>query len=1128
MAAAGFKPPSFDWDSDNLPDELARFKQYCELVFQGPFHKKLDKEKASYILLWIGKTGVDLFNSWSWENEEDKYKPDIIWEKLKTHLEPKVNYRLARYQLQQFRQKAEESADDYIARCRNQARKCKFRDERELAERLTEQLIIGTKHCKVQEKLLEKGDELTLDTAIDIARTFEATIHQLSQLNPNNDNPVHAIHNSSKRECRRCGKQHGSNATCPAMGSTCKACGKANHWARVCRSKSKGGPTQGANQQPQHKTTFQRKKGKNQKAHAVAYGSEEESTEEFDSLTFESVTVDTVGQTRDEVFVNIKVELPSKPRCTTRLKAKVDTGAQANILPLRIYRSMFPENIREDNTPITGALDPTSVTLTAYGGSKLRQYGTCMIPCEYNKVKNTTTFYVTDANGPAIIGLPTSTKMKLITLNCAVEAKTPIQGKEDLIRQYPACFDGIGKLQGAYHISVDPTVPPVVHPPRRVPISLKDDIQKELNEMTENGIIKKIEDGEPTAWVNSLVYRRKPNGELRICLDPKDLNRAILREHHVTPTLQEILPKLNGATVFSIVDAKCGYWNVQLDEQSSYLTTFNSPFGRYRFLRMPFGLKMSQDVFQRKIDQTYEGCEGVIGIADDIVVYGKGDEEHDANMHQMMARTQQTGLKLNPMKCRIKENRIKFFGVICSSDGIQADPDKVSALKQMAPPKNTQELQTFLGLATYMSPFIPNLSTLTAPLREMLKKENQFDWHPTHQEVFEKITASISEELTLAYFDPSKEITLQVDASLKGLGAALTQEGKPVAFASKALTEVESRYANIERELLAVVYACERFHTYLYGHQFTVESDHKPLESIHLKHLTSAPPRLQRMLLRLQPYDLKIKYRPGKKMKLADALSRLSPEDTSPVKNMDVQIHQICPQFDTNLLQQIREETRNDPELEALKEIIYIGWPQKQDQLPTPLKPYWSFRDELAVEDSIILKGSRIVIPGTLQSRILSKLHTAHQGIEKTKLRARTSVFWRSLNKDIEQMIKSCPTCQKHQSKQNKEPLIQTEVPPRPWHTIGTDLFDLDEEEYLLVADYYSKYPFVRRIPPGRSTSLTVSKLTKQIFSEQGIPTLSDQTMVPSTQAKLFNSSPRSTVSNTLPPHHTTQKATVS
>ena len=443
----------------------------------------------------------------------------------------------------------------------------------------------------------------------------------------------------------------------------------------------------------------------------------------------------------------INIELPNHTH-NTQLRAKVDTGAQANILPLRLYRSMFPENISYDGKPKISALKKSMTTLTAYGGTPIPQFGTCEIKCSYKNNSTSATLYVTDVHSRAIIGLPTALDLHLITLNCSVEKSqetsptkdtaklkpsTCIDNKSHLIAQYPNCFNGIGKFQGEYHITLDPSVPPIIHAPRRVPISLKDDIKHELEEMEQLDIITKVREGEPTAWVNSLVYRRKPNGRLRICLDPKDLNAAIQRDHHVTPTLEEILPKLNGATHLSILDASSGYWNVTLDEESSYLTTFNSPFGRYRFKRMPFGLKMSQDVFQSKIDQTFEGCNGVVGIADDIVVFGKTAEELDENLHGMMERCQNTGLKLNPEKCFIKQKLIKFYGVICNEEGIKPDPSKVSALKQMTKPRDRRELQTFLGLATYMGPFIPNLSSITAPLREILKKKNTFEWNENYQ-----------------------------------------------------------------------------------------------------------------------------------------------------------------------------------------------------------------------------------------------------------------------------------------------------------------------------------------------------------------------------------------------------------
>ena len=1112
--AAGFKTPEMNWDATDLRDELAKFKQYCDLIFSGPYSKKSPKEQATFILLWIGRRGLETYNSWIWAEAEDSTNPAKIWERFEKHVAPKVNHRLARYQLQQLRQTNDEFVDVFLTRCRNQATRCRFRDNDETDERLIEQLIVGTKHKKVQERLLEKGEQLTLGEAMDIARTYEATQSQMEELDGESNKDIHGINENESenkaKKCPNCGLDHPlqPRKKCPAYGSVCLNCQKENHWARVCRSRNQGG-TRGRQRNREnprsrhHSRSIDRRNRRRSASGKRRAGNRRELSDQFETITFESITVDVIGpqaQPANEVFVTVNVDLHSISSHPAALKAKLDTGAQGNILPLRLYRRMYPENLTSEGFPKPGVLEHSSTVLTAYGGAKLVQHGKCRIDCVFNGRKSAATFFVTEADGPAIIGLPTCLELNLVTLNCSVQQGSPlnvnrtreqvtlIKDKGDLVKRYPDCFDGVGKFQGQYHITVDPSVPPVVHAQRRVPLSLRDDIKDELDDMESRGIITKLKEGEPTAWVNSLVYRRKPNGKLRICLDPKDLNKAISREHHVIPTLEEILPKLSGAKYFSIVDAKCGYWNVELDQASSYLTTFNSPFGRYRFLRMPFGLKMSQDVFQAKIDQTFEGCEGTIGIADDIVIFGKSEQEHDNHLHGMLTRCRNTGLKLNPDKCKIKQKKIKFYGVICGEDGVQPDPSKVSALKQMAPPTNKQELQAFLGLATYMGPFISDLSTLTAPLRELVKENSLFDWNSAHQQAFDAIKNAINAEAALAYYDPTKEVTLQVDASSTGLGAALLQDKKPIAFASKALTDTESRYANIERELLAVVYGCERFHTYLYGRSFIAESDHKPLEAIQLKNLMSAPPRLQRMLLRLQPYDVTIKYRPGKQVLVADALSRLSPEEKIPIPDLNVEIHDVCPQFSSECLQRIRAETAKDPELSALKEVVYNGWPTTVRELPSLIRPYWTFREELSIEDSLIFKGHRIVVPQALQGETLSKLHTSHQGIEKTKLRARSSVFWRNLNSDIEEMTKSCAICQELQPKQAREPLIQTEVPPRPWHTVGTDIFYLDDDEFLLIADYYTKYPFVRKIPKGNSTSKCVADLTKQIFSEQGIP----------------------------------------
>ena len=242
--------------------------------------------------------------------------------------------------------------------------------------------------------------------------------------------------------------------------------------------------------------------------------------------------------------------------------------------------------------------------------------------------------------------------------------------------------------------------------------------------MEENGIISRVT--EPTEWVNSLVVETKPSGDLRICLDPTDLNRAVVREYHPIPVVEDIVPELNGSDHFTKLDLMDGYWHIKLTEESSYLTTFSTPFGKFRYNRLPFGLNVSQDVFQRKVDETYDPCEGTIGISDDITVHGKGAEHHDQRLHAAMERTRECNLCLNYRKLLVKQHTVKFFGNIYSAEGVRADPDKVKAITAMRPPESKSEVKSFLGMVNYLQKFIPRLSEHTKPLRDLEKKGVHF------------------------------------------------------------------------------------------------------------------------------------------------------------------------------------------------------------------------------------------------------------------------------------------------------------------------------------------------------------------------------------------------------------------
>ena len=291
---------------------------------------------------------------------------------------------------------------------------------------------------------------------------------------------------------------------------------------------------------------------------------------------------------------------------------------------------------------------------------------------------------------------------------------------EDLKKLYPNSFDRLGSLKGAYNIRVDPTVKPATHARRKVPIESKEAIDKELDYLIEEEII--TEQVEPTPWVSSLTFPRKPNGEVRVCLDPSNLNKAIIREHHKPMMVEEIAHELARVTVYTKADALKAFLQIHLTHEASLLMTFNSHRGQLRFLWMPFGAKMSQDVFQLQMDAILEQCPGVIGIHDDMVIFGVDQQDHDANLINLLNICQKEGLVLNSKKLELQRERVTFFGAQYSTQGMHPDPKKVQGITEMTVPKDKQQLQSFLGMVNYMGTFIPNLSHHTELLRAMLKK----------------------------------------------------------------------------------------------------------------------------------------------------------------------------------------------------------------------------------------------------------------------------------------------------------------------------------------------------------------------------------------------------------------------
>ena len=374
-------------------------------------------------------------------------------------------------------------------------------------------------------------------------------------------------------------------------------------------------------------------------------------------------------------------------------------------------------------------------------------------------------------------------------------------------------------------------------------------------------------------------------------------------------------------------------------------------------------------------------------------------------------------------------------------------------------------VQRFNGFVNYLAKFLPKLSEVTEPIRQLTRKDVPWNWSASQENAFVLMKELVKEAPVLQFFYNHKPLMIQCDSSEKGLGAALIQDGKPVAFASRALTDTETRYAQIEKELLVIVFSVEKFDQFTFGRTVHVQSDHKPLESILKKPLHRAPKRLQSMMLRLQRYDILVSYVSGKLLYLADTLSRAFKPSNQPSPQSDLET--VCMianvPMTENRISEIQSASAIDPELQLLKTVILKGWPTNKVGIPPEVLPYFHnsvrkfisyiIRDEFSVQDGLIFRGERVVIPVTLRAILKDKIHSSHLGVEGCLRRAREAIYWPNMNSDLKDYISKCSICRTTFHSQQKERLKSHDVPDRSWAKVATDLYSFKEKDYLILVD---------------------------------------------------------------------------
>lgn len=1041
----------FNSRSNNVSESWRQWKSdFLNYIEANDLEKATEKRKIALFLLMCGSELKTKFGSFSIDsNDAEQYKLELVIKKFDDAFEKCSNEVFASYQFWNpgLKQDDGETFDSFYKKVRDAAVDCKFGAA--LSRNIRDKLVIGIRNTALRERLLREKD-LNEGTVVEQCHIVEQSQLQ-SQFMSNNLN-VEALHarqrsiqNSDTEliNCGNCGLKHVLKQ-CPARGATCYKCGKKNHFRKLCKSQ-------------------QRSRTVNE--------IQETGGSHGDFLYISEILIGDVSLRKacgSDWLVDVKFNDCAIVNC------KVDTGAQANVMSEQKLNLL----------PSRPKVRKTDVILRAFGGSEIDLVGECLIPVELKNVRHDIRFLITKIDAKTILGLNASRQFGLINDICEMKINKSLT-PEALIKEYHDVFTGNGSLKPVKIILTENAVPHISSA-RKLPIALQEPVRQELEIMVEEGVIQRV--NEPTDWVNNFHAINK-NGKLRIVLDPRQLNKCIKRAHFQIPTIDELLFKLSGCKIFTVFDAQKAFWQQPLDEESSLLTTFITPLGRFRYLKVPYGLINAPESFQSTMHEIFKEIPNVEPYFDDLVLGSKTMEEHLELIRKVLDTARKNHLKLNPTKIQLAKSKIIYLGHTLSDEGISPSQVKVNAILDYPVPKDKEALHRFLSMYKYHNKFVENASHKSHCLRQLLKKDAVWNWDANTQKCFQQLKKDLSSTPILKLFDPNKKTTLSVDASSYGLGAVLLQDGKPVAFGSASLTSTQQRYAQIEKELLAVAFGLQHFHFYTYGRKILVESDHKPLIGLKDKPFEDITPRLQRLLFKTLRYDYELHYIPGKELISADALSRAPQNVEFPMEEVDFSL-----KLNVNVLttasdvrwNQLKCQTTEDGELKTVVNYIEAGWPESFKSMKENVKPFWHCKDELYISEGLVCRGQRLVIPKMSRQTILSLLHEGHNGIVVTKRKAREFFYWIGMDSDIERLVNGCDLCQKYQNSNPQEPMKERPIPTRPWERLGADFFEESGKKYLLIIDYFSKY--IELVEMNSTTADPVIGVFKSVYAHHGFP----------------------------------------
>ena len=1045
-------------------------------------------KKRAVLLTVSGPATYKLIRNLSAPTKPSEKSYDELVALVKSHYTLKPSVIVQRFQFHSRTQKPGETVATFVAELRQLSEFCEFGAS--LEDMLRDRLVCGIASGSTQRRLLAEPD-LTLQKAQNLAQAIESADKNAKDLQGQRHPPMTAVNAvTSKRgpprgtrarverrrcpldqhymetPCYWCGGKHAPR-DCRFKDTVCHSCKKRGrgHLARVCRSKRTQGTAAGrcsnGGKQPQQ-------------THVLESETHSPTSEQ------ETYTLFPVNSQRASP-IEVSVTVDGVP-----MTMELDTGAAVSVISEHTYHSTWPHD--------RPALQPSSTKLRTYSGEELEVIGSISIQVNYEDQLEELPLLVIRGTGASLLGRNWLQKIRLNWQGIHQLQQTP--ALQETLQRYAEVFENeLGEIKGMEaRIDVNPQAQPRFCKARPVPFALKHKVEAELDRLQKEGIVEAVQSAE---WAAPIVPVVKNDGSVRICGDYRlTVNQASRLDSYPLPRVDELFATLAGGKTFSKLDLQHAYLQLPLEMNSKQYTTINTHRGLFQYNRLPFGVSSAPGIFQRAIDGLVKGIPYVAAYMDDILLTGETQEQHLANLSAVLERLKTAGVRLKKPKCLFMAKEVEYLGHKVNEAGIHPTADKIKAIQEAPQPHNVTELKSFLGLLSYYSKFLPNMSTTLSPLYALLQKNRRWKWSKEQQKAFEQAKLVLQSDTLLVHYDSEKELTLSCDASPYGLGAVISHRmesgvEKPIAFASRTLAPAEKNYSQLEKEALAIVFAVKKFHTYLYGRHFFIYSDHQPLSYL-LNESKGVPAmaasRIQRWALTLSAYEYTITYRPGKDQGHADALSRLPlPQNPSvvPVPGNLLLLQEHLDTVSPVTARQIRVWTDKDPVLAQVRRFILHGWPSQE--LKGELQQYWRRKEELSVLDGCVLWGARVVVPPPGREQVVQELHETHPGIARMKSLARSYVWWPKMDADLEAKVRTCAECQASRPPPASAPLHPWEWPQKPWSRLHLDYAGpFLNKMFSVLVDAHSKWLEVVQVSAATSM-VTIEKL-RTIFATHGLP----------------------------------------